>query len=297
MRPPLFTFLTFNRLGNTIFSLKSILESVDDFELYLLDNFSQDNTWEYLNSINDPRIVDRKRFESNYGVAALNYALSFRKEDQDWINVEPDTLIHNKSFITIFQNTSLFFPEFGYFSGMLFKENEMTDFYIKKTIEAHPESIIQRNTYKIFNSPVGMTGYCLYIPYLTMNELMFLDEVSCGADVEMNSRILNVLKKKAGFVFNIECEMIGIDCSICPVLGNICTKENICKKMYSKVYHDFILKNRNDAAGIIQKIKNNEIPVRCNSIFGKNMLLEEQRISRENIAELKLMYQEYLSKI
>ena len=81
MNTPIISFVTFNRLGLTIRNLERLLESKDNFELYIIDNNSTDDTWEYLKSVNDPRIVEKKRFDLNRGIVyAMNYVISHRKE-------------------------------------------------------------------------------------------------------------------------------------------------------------------------------------------------------------------------
>jgi hypothetical protein len=298
MRPPLFTFLTFNRLGNTCISLESVLQSPDDFEMYIIDNGSKDFTWDYLNTIDDPRIKDRKRFDSNFGIAALNYALSFRKEDQDWVNVEPDTHIHNKNFISEFKKASEFYPEFGYFSGMLYGGDVpltvISHDYVKTMVDTYPQTVIQRGQYRVWDSGVGMTGYCLYIPSNVMNQLMFLDEVSYGADVDLNCRIMKGLKKKAGFVFNIGCSMIGTDCKICLSYGNICPGQNICNKIYSRVTSTFIAKRGTWTTDVINQRISGKLPLKCDSIFGQQISDSDKAQSLKNIEELKNIYDEYL---
>lgn len=302
MRPPLFTFLTFNRLGNTCISLESVLQSPDDFEMYIIDNGSKDYTWDYLQTIKDPRIKDKKRFDSNLGIAALNYGLSFRKPDQDWVNVEPDTHLHNKNFISDFQKVCELYPDFGYFSGMLYGGavalTELSHDYIRNLVIRSPQTVIQRGQYRVFDCPVGMTGYCLYIPANIMNQLVFLDEVSYGADVDLNCRIGKALHKKAGFVFNIGCSMIGTNCLICLAYGNICPGQDVCNKVYSRVSRDFIIKKGTSTTDIINRRINGQLPLKCNSIFApESMPLAEQQISRQHIKELKEIYDKYLKTI
>ena len=62
MTPPLISYSTFHRMGLTVRNLNSLLRTTDDFELHIIDNNSQDDTWEYIQSLNDSRIKSRTRF-------------------------------------------------------------------------------------------------------------------------------------------------------------------------------------------------------------------------------------------
>ena len=88
---PLVAYPTFNRLGSTVLSLGSLLRTTDNFELYVGDNDSKDKTWDFLQSLKDPRIKEIKRFEHNYGeINVLNWALSKRRKGQDVVIMEND---------------------------------------------------------------------------------------------------------------------------------------------------------------------------------------------------------------
>jgi glycosyltransferase involved in cell wall biosynthesis len=69
---------THNRLEYTQKAIHRLLEDTkEDFELYLWDNASTDDTAEYLKSLNDPRIIDVYISKTNEGqVGAMNWAWS-----------------------------------------------------------------------------------------------------------------------------------------------------------------------------------------------------------------------------
>ena len=62
---PLISFVSFNRMGSTVKSLLSLLETREDFDLYITDNDSRDKTWEWMNSLIDPRIKKIRKSEKN----------------------------------------------------------------------------------------------------------------------------------------------------------------------------------------------------------------------------------------
>jgi GT2 family glycosyltransferase len=68
MNPPFISYSTFHRLGLTARNLNALLNNTtDDFELHIVDNNSQDGTWDYIKSLTDSRIKSKTRFEVNYG--------------------------------------------------------------------------------------------------------------------------------------------------------------------------------------------------------------------------------------
>lgn len=114
MKPPFISYITWNRMGLTVKNLNRLLASGDDFELHIIDNNSQDDTWEFIKDLKDKRIKTREQFEVNRGVIyALNYNLSRRAEDQYFITVDNDVYIHTLDFIPRFLEVFDTFPEAG----------------------------------------------------------------------------------------------------------------------------------------------------------------------------------------
>ena len=56
MVPPFISYITFNRLGLTVGNLSAILSGAEDFEMYIIDCNSKDDTWDYIMSLEDSRI-------------------------------------------------------------------------------------------------------------------------------------------------------------------------------------------------------------------------------------------------
>ena len=232
-RPPLVTFLTYNRLGETAVSLPSLLRTESDFELYIMDNDSKDDTWAFLNDTRDPRIKHRKRFEQNMGVAhPLNYALSHRAEDQDFINFEYDFRIHNKNFVQDFWDYYKEFPEISAFSATTFPSQlQLIDNAILKA----PNQFANRNGKRIFLDTI--MGFCSFFPYETWNKLMYYDEVNCLLDMEVQARIES-MRLQTAYAMDIRTSHIvqGGDCNTCLAYHNHCEQgERKCMTHYSRI--------------------------------------------------------------
>lgn len=67
MTVPVVCFISYDRLGVTANNLDTLLKTEDDFELYIVDNFSKERNWDFIMSLNDDRIKEKIRFSKNYG--------------------------------------------------------------------------------------------------------------------------------------------------------------------------------------------------------------------------------------
>lgn len=297
-RPPLITFLTYERLGNTAVSLPSLLRTESDFELHIMDNNSKDDTWEFLQDTKDPRIKTKKRFNHNMGVAhALNMALSFRKEDQDFINYEYDFRIHNKDFVKDFQEIYSEFPELKAFSATTFPHQlQVID---KKTSEDN-NRFEERNGKRIYYDTI--MGFCSYFPFETMNQLMYYDEINCLLDMEIQAR-LEVLGHTGkyeqnpvnigfatGYAMDIRTSHVpdGGICETCLAYHSYCEQgERKCLKHYKRIisritneigFHELhrITKERLDG----------NMGIECNSIFSNKPMSKEDQEKSLHILDL-----------
>lgn len=296
-RPPLVSYLTFNRLGNTAITLPSLLRTYDDFELYLIDNGSRDDTWQFLQDTRDPRIKHLKKFEDNVGGAhGLNYALSFRKPDQDWVNFEYDVRIHDKNFITNFQKTYAAFPEFGGLSATLYPDQLKL---IKGMIKGAPHRLIERNDIKVYVDSI--MGFCSYIPYETMNELGYYDEVNCLLDIELNQRIIKCLKKRTGYAMDIHgsATAAGGECSTCIAYHEPCHSNRKCIHYYSRIITKVTeVVNAEVVEELTRKRLNGELAIYCNSIYsGTPMEPEDEKASLHIIELFKKFSDEFLATV
>jgi len=291
-RPPLVTFLTYNRLGNTAISLPSLLRTDSDFELIIMDNNSKDDTWEFLCDTKDPRILHRKKFDQNMGVAhALNYALTFREKDQDFINFEADFRIHNMDFVKDFQDTYAEFPELKAFSATTFPQQLQK---IDAGIEIDPTRFAERNGKRIYFDTI--MGFCSYFPYETWNEFMYYDEVNCLLDMEVQAR-LEVMGSKngkigfaTGYAMDIRASHTtdGGNCDTCLAYHTYCEQgERKCLEHYSRV-----ISKITDEVGfhelhrITSERMAGRMDLKCGSIHDEGTLTPEEIQGSQKILEL-----------
>ena len=61
MEKALVSFICWNRAGLNARNLNALLKSTDDFELYIIDSNSSDDTWEFIKTLNDKRIKEIKK--------------------------------------------------------------------------------------------------------------------------------------------------------------------------------------------------------------------------------------------
>lgn len=291
-RPPLVTFLTYERLGNTAIALPSLLRTESEFELYIMDNNSKDDTWEFLKDTRDPRIKHLKRFNQNMGVAhALNYGLSHRKEDQDFINFEYDFRIHNKDFVQDFNDVYKEFPELKAISATTFPSQLQL---IDKRISEEPERFEERNGKRVYYDTI--MGFCSFFPYETMNRLMYYDEVTCLLDMEIQAR-LEVMGSKngkigftTGYAMDIRAShtLDGGNCDTCLAYHTYCEQgERKCLKHYKRIISDIT-----NAIGFkeLHRITNERLEGRmnfeCNSIWSGKPMTDEEKKGSQYVLDL-----------
>lgn len=94
-------------------SVKSVLsQSLKNFELLILDDCSSDKSWEYLNSLNDPRVVIYKNKENKGLFYNLNYLVKESKSDLIKLWAQDDVMYSDclESFVTFHQK----YPGLGF---------------------------------------------------------------------------------------------------------------------------------------------------------------------------------------
>lgn len=291
-RPPLVTFLTYNRLGNTAVSLHSLLRTKSEFELYIMDNDSKDNTWEFLNDTRDPRIKHLKRFNQNMGVAhALNYGLSYRKDDQDFINFEYDFRIHNMDFVQDFNDTYKEYPEMLAFTATTFPHQLQI---IDQKIIEEPGRFENRNGKRMYFDTI--MGFCSYFPYETMNKLMYYDEVVCLLDMEMQARLEVMGIRKGieglvtGYAMDIRASHItdGGTCETCLAYHTYCEQgERKCVKDYKRIISDITNTiGFNELHRITKERLEGRMDFKCNSMFSGKPMTDEEKKGSQFILDL-----------
>lgn len=114
MSGPIVSFICWNRSGLTARNLSALLKTTDDFELHIVDCNSKDDTWSFIETLEDPRIVEKKRLVFNFGCAyAMNYVMAQRKKDQFFIHFDSDACVLTPDWITKFMRVMDEFPEVG----------------------------------------------------------------------------------------------------------------------------------------------------------------------------------------
>ncbi|AJD28211.1 glycosyl transferase 2 family protein [Clostridium botulinum CDC_297] len=225
--PPFLSYITFNRLGLTARSLKSILDTTEDFEMHIIDSNSRDDTWEYLQSIKDSRIKSITRLTLNEGpVFALNRNLSKRRKDQYFFTVDSDVVIKTKDWITRFMEVFNEFPEVGLLGV------QRTPPYIP----IYPKVITKsRNgvTYlELKNGYVDVLldfvhGCCMGMRPELIEKIGYWSEETCYGDGELSTRITNYTEFKAGFMS---------DQDKMPLIDIDMTQEITCEECIARGY-------------------------------------------------------------
>lgn len=229
MTPPLISFIAFNRLGITARSLKSILDTKEDFELHIVDSNSKDDTWEYLQSVNDSRIVSKLRLPINAGpIPALNLILSQRRPDQYFFNVDSDVVIKTSDWISRFMKVFNAFPKVGLLGV------QRTPPYIP----IYPEIVPRVNGDAVYqelkNGYVDVIldfvhGCCIGMRPELIEKIGYWSEETCWGDAELTPRVMLYTDFKAGYM--TDQNMIPlIDIDMTQQIGcNECTVKELCK--------------------------------------------------------------------
>lgn len=225
MTPPMVSFITWNRLGLTERNIRALLQTTDDFELYLADSNSHDDTWAYLQALKDPRIKSLTRFDANRGpVYATNYHLSKRKDGQYFITVDSDVNIHTADWISKFLETFRAFPEVGLLgavSGEYLCRNRLL--LVKKEING----ACYLQLCKGF-----VEGCCQCLRPELLEKIGYWNEECCTGDMEICRRICDHTSYKAGFLPAVEIDQLQyIPCDKCGA-KDICTLKNKGKSCF-----------------------------------------------------------------
>jgi glycosyltransferase involved in cell wall biosynthesis len=226
---PLVCFITWNRVGLTEINLRALLDTKDDFELYIIDNNSQDDTWELIERTKDERIKCKKRFDVNRGeIYAVNYALSKRKKDQYFILVENDVLIKTEEWVTKFIDTMDAFPELGLLGATNYS-------ILSKEVKPLPEIIQKGNVgyYRVYQ----IRGCCNCFRPELLEQLGYFNEETGWADRDNCFRINEFTSFVTGYSSVIEIELTrSIPCNRCQ-MKDWCTLLKDGKTCF-EIYHN-----------------------------------------------------------
>lgn len=210
------SYITWNRLGLNIRNLNSLLRTTDDFELYIVDNNSKDDTWDYILSLNDSRIKSREKLGINAGpIYALNYVLAKRKPEQYFITLDSDVYIKTPDWITRFLRVFDTFPEVGLLG---LPRAHPYPFYLSEFISKEKNGV---RFSELKNGKVGVImdfvpGHCQCLRPELIEEIGYWSEECAYGDAELSVRVNNYFSFKAGFVHDIEIDQIqSIPCTEC----------------------------------------------------------------------------------
>ncbi len=216
MTPPLISYSTFHRMGLTVRNLNSLLRSTDDFELHIIDNNSQDDTWDYIQSLNDSRIKSRVRFPLNFGpIYPINLNLTRRRPDQYFIVLESDVYLYTPDWISRFMRVFETFPEVGLLGvprpiPLPGFEPEVV------TMEKYGISYNQLKYCEVGTIRDFVPGHCQCLRPELINTIGYWCEENGYGDAEISIRINKYTPFKAGLTTNIPIDLTQtIPCQIC----------------------------------------------------------------------------------
>lgn len=207
MTPPLVSYSTFNRMGLTVRSLQALLKTTDDFELHIIDNNSQDDTWEFIQSLSDSRIKSKTKFPVNAGpIYAVNHNLAKRRPDQYFIAFESDVCIYTPDWISRFMQVFQAFPEVG-----LLGVPRAAPYppYMPPVIPREKDGVgyLQLKEGKVGAILDFIPGHCQCLRPELINTIGYWCEETGYGDAELSVRVNNYTPYKAGFITNIVIDM------------------------------------------------------------------------------------------
>ncbi|NLP44616.1 MAG: glycosyltransferase [Peptococcaceae bacterium] len=247
MALPFVSYITFNRLGLTIKSLSSILSTPDKFELHIIDNNSSDETWEYLTSLTDKRIISKTRLPVNSGkFHALNLNLTRRQKNQLFISLDNTVTIWTQGWTTRLQKIFNTFPDLGLLSVLpvvppakglppVTPRYKNGLFYL----ELNKENYDPGQTY--------FPGESLCLSPKLISEIGYWSEENYYGNQELLFRVIRFSSFKAGFIADISLIVQQeTNCSQC-MYRNKCTldkSKETCFSIYKKLDKDNLFRQK-----------------------------------------------------
>jgi len=297
MVPPIISYVTFNRVGLTIRNLSAILQSTDDFEMHIVDNGSIDGTWEYIQGLNDSRILSKTNIGTNVGqIYGINLNLLKRRPEQYFITVDNDVYIETKDWISRLMKVFDAFPEVGLLG--IKRGDPYPEFYPPVT----PKSRDGVSYLELIHStPDGeqdfVPGCCQCLRPELIQQLGYWSEENYAGEAEISLRVNNYSSFQAGFVTDISIKMPQmIDCAQCQY-NTVCKlnrPEETCFSIYQKRYNNdlFMKKFKWKFIETINDMRKGLRPIYCasaldgesmeNHIFTLAWALENFRFYAEN---------------
>jgi glycosyltransferase involved in cell wall biosynthesis len=277
MAPPFISYITFNRLGLTVKNLAAILESTEDFEMHIIDSCSTDGTWDYIQSLNDSRIISKTQIGINAGqIYALNSNLIKRRPDQYFITVDNDVLIETKDWISRFMKVFETFPEVGLLGVR--RGNPYPVFYpdvISKEKDGIYYLQLVHSSTDVEQDFVPGCLQCLR-PEL-IEELGYWSEENCAGEAELSLRVNNYSSFTAGFMTDISINMLQtLDCTQCQYnsLCQLNKSTQTCFSMYKNRYKNDVFKEKEKwkFEETVKDMRSGKRPIYCaSSLDGASM--------------------------
>lgn len=246
MIAPLLSYVTFNRLGLTEKSLSSILNTSDNFEMYIVDNNSTDGTWKYIQSLKDKRIKSRMRLPVNLGqVYALNLNLSKRRENQYFISVDSDVVIETKDWITRFIKVFKNSPDIGLLSAHV----EFPPKSLPPIIPETKNNLDYLKLDKTLQSTIQdySLGSCVCLKPELIEKIGYWSEENNFGNTELLFRVNHFTPFKVGIILNVKISMPQkVNCEECAFKDHcqLVKAQNTCFTIYEKLYKNDVLKEQ-----------------------------------------------------
>lgn len=205
--PPFISFISFNRLALVQKNMKNLLDSDEDFELHIIDCHSKDNSWDYIQSLNDSRIKSKTLFSINVGpIYAVNYNLAKRKPDQYFFTIDSDVYIKTKPWIARYMEVFEAFPEVGVLGVMRDKP------YPRYMPPIIPHVKDDLNYLELKNAIVDeemdfLHGALQALRPELISTIGYWSEENGYGDAELSPRVVHYTPFKVGFLTTVEIDM------------------------------------------------------------------------------------------
>ncbi len=237
MTTPIISFVCWNRAGLTARNLNALLNTTDDFELYIIDSNSKDDTWKFIETLNDSRIKEIKKLDFNRGCPyAANYVMSKRKNGQFFIHVDSDSYIITKDWITKFMEVMNTYPEIGAACTVSPIIYERISRYFNTTS-------LERNNVTINQCDSFFAGNCLCIRPEVMDRIGYFNEETGRCDNDYGKRLSIATDYKIAFVPQIIIDQTQkIECDSCYI-KDMCTirySGETCFELHDSKYQNMI---------------------------------------------------------
>lgn len=243
MSAPIISFMCFERACLTAKNLTALLNTNEDFELYIVDNASTDDTWKFIEQLKDERIKCKKRFEKNrFVVYSMNYVLSHRKKNQYFIHIDNDVEIKTNDFIHRFMRIFYKFPELGLLGAI--SDVWFEDYKKAYNTNILPE-LVTKDGLSYYDSRT-VIGCCFCVRPEVFDHIGYFNEETNIADSDFMYRVNKFTPYKTGIIPNIKLDQIqSLHChecmmrDLCSITDTNCTIIYQKRRFKNKEYADF----------------------------------------------------------